>query len=289
LLLLSGVLASSGRVHAGNCPANADHSGDAGVPHSIPVKIYRNFLIVAEGKFGGAPERQNFVLDTGTAPSIIDIKVAKELGLATIPSTFTAVGKTILTEAAMVTEIELGPIRALSLPVEVQDLSRLERDFGIPIAGIIGLDVLSKSSFHLDYDKREIEFGSILQTGIPVHFDRLAGIAVADVILTGKRVRMLVDTGSDRVVLLGGSFGEVAWLALRNTSQSGSSLVDRGMRVQVFSAPDIFLGGKHFSNDRAYFVPGIADPSFDGLLGVRALGFRSLSYDQTCETIYLQK
>jgi hypothetical protein len=261
----------------------------AGLPHSIPVKIYRNFLMVAEGKFGGAPERQNFVLDTGTAPSIIDIRVARELGLATIPSTFTAVGETILTQAAIITEIELGPIRAVSLPVKVQNLSRLESDFGVPIAGIIGLDVLSKSSFHLDYDKGQIEFGDMSRTGIPVHFDSRAGIAVAEVRLAGKPVRMLVDTGSDRLVLLGGNFAEVGWLALRNTSQSGASLVDQGMRVQVFSAPDIVLGGKHFSSDRAYFVPGSADPSFDGLLGVRALGFRGLSYDQACGTIYLQK
>jgi hypothetical protein len=57
----------------------------------------------------------------------------------------------------------------------------------------------------------------------------------------------------------------------------------------VFSAPDIILGGQHFSNERAYLVPGSADPLFDGLLGIRALGLRSFSYDQACETIYLEK
>jgi len=41
--------------------------------------------------------------------------------------------------------------------------------------------------------------------------------------------------------------------------------------------------------DRAYLVPGSADPAFDGLLGVRALGFRSLSYDQATGTLFLQK
>jgi hypothetical protein len=98
-----------------------------------------------------------------------------------------------------------------------------------------------------------------------------------------------VDTGSDRIVLFGGNFAEAGWLALRNTSQSGASLVDQKMYVQVFSAADIILGGQHFSEDRAYFVPGSADPVFDGLLGVRALGFRAVSYDQARGTIYLQK
>lgn len=237
----------------------------------------------------GAPERQNFVLDTGTAPSIINARLVRQLGLATVPSTFRALGKTIPAQAAIIPEIELGPIRAVSLPVQVQNLSRLERDLGIPIAGIIGLDVLSRSRFHLDYDKREIDFGDISHVGIPVHLDARTGIAVAEVRIEGKKARMLVDTGTDRVVLLAGKFAKVGWLALRNTSQSGTSLADQEMYVQVFSAADIILGGQHFSNDRAYFVPGSADPVFDGLLGVRALGFRGLSYDATSETIYLQR
>jgi hypothetical protein len=151
------------------------------------------------------------------------------------------------------------------------------------------MDVLSRSSFHLDYEKKEIEFGEVSPDGIPVHFDARAGIAVAEVSVEGRRARILVDTGSDRVVLFGGNFAEAGWLALRNTSQSGSSLADPGMSLQVFSARDIVVGGQHFSDDRAYFVLGNADPAFDGLLGVRALGFNGLSYHRASETIFLQK
>jgi hypothetical protein len=289
LLLLTGALASSGPARAGNCGTNADRRCDDGRPQTIPLRIYRNFLVVAEGQFGGAPEGQNFILDTGTAPSIINVRLVRQLGLATIPSTSWAAGKIIPAQAAIIPEIELGPIRAVSLPVHVQNLSRLERDFGIPIAGIIGLDVLSKSSFRLDYDKREIEFGDISHVGIPVHFDARAGLAVAKVRIEGQEARILVDTGTDRVVLFGGNFAEAGWLALRDTSQSGANLVDQNMVVQIFSAADIVFGGQHFSDDRAYFAPGSTDPVFDGLLGVRALGFRRLSYDHASETIYLQK
>ena len=289
LLFLAGVLASSGPADAGKHRANPAPGADTQLPRSLPLKIYRNFLVVAEGHIGGAPEPQNFVLDTGTAPSIINEGLVRHLGLATIPSTITALGKTRPTQAAVIPEIRLGPVLAISLSVRVQNLSQLERDLGIPVAGIIGMDVLSKSSFHLDYDKRQIEFGDISDEGIPVRLDASAGIAVAVVRLGDRAVRMLVDTGSDRMVLLGGNFAEVGWLALRNTSLSGTSVVDQEMRVQEFSASDITLGGQHFSKDKAFLVPGSADPVFDGLLGVRALGFRGLSYDQARGTIYLQK
>ena len=245
--------------------------------------------MVAEGQFGPSPESQNFILDTGTAPSIVNVRLLNKLGLSTLTSTFRAVGKTVPSQAAMIPEIDLGPIRAVTLPVQVQDLSRLERDLGIPIAGVLGLDVLSRSSFHLDYDKSEIEFGNVSRLGIPVHFDARSGLAIAEARIEDKQARFLVDTGSDRIVLFGGNFAEAGWLTLRNTSQTGASQVDQKIYVQVFSAANIFLGGRHFSVDRAYFVPGSADPAFDGLLGVRALGFRSVSYDQATGTIYLQK
>ena len=289
LFLFAGFLASCAPARAANCPANPGRQCDDGQRQSIPLRIYRNFLVVAEGQFGPDSPTQNFLLDTGTAPSIINARLVTQLELTTMPSKITALGKAVPGLAAAIPEIDLGPIRADSLVAQVRDLSRLESDLGISIAAIIGLDVLSKSSFHLDYDKREIEFGDVPREGIPVHFDARAGIAVAIATIEGKETRFLVDTGSDVVVLLVGNFADVGWLELQDTSQSGASLVDQKMKVQVFSATEIILGGQRFGVHRAYFLPGSADPVFDGLLGVRALGFRSLSFDQASATIYLQK
>ena len=289
LLFVTGVLDSSGRAGAGNRRANAETYDDGVQRQIVPLKIYRDFLLVAKGQFGTALEDQNFIIDTGTAPSIINASLVARLGLATVPSPSRAMGKTIPGQALTFPEIELGPICAVSLHVQVQDLSRIERDLGIPIAAVIGLDVLSKSSFRLDYDKREMEFGSISHAGIPVHFDPPTGIAVAEMRIEGKETRILLDTGTDRVVLFGGNFPDADWLNLRNTSQTGTNPVSPKMDLQVFSAADIMIGGQHFSDARAYFVPGSTDSLFDGLLGVRALGFRGLSYDQARETFYLQK
>lgn len=289
LLFLTGVLASSIPAGAANCRIKPDRACEDAQPGIIPVKIYLDYLVVAEGKLAGDRKSQNFILDTGTAPSIINVRLAMELGLTTVPSTFSALGKTKPEKATVLPEIELGPIRTISLPVQVQNLSSIERALGIPIAGIIGLDVLSKSSFRLDYDKKEIEFGDVPHVGIPVQFDPRAGLAVAEMTIEDKEARILVDTGSERVVIFGGNFTDGRWPNLRNTSQTGVSLVEQKMRVQVFSAANIILGGQHFSDDRAYFVPGNADPEFDGLLGVRALGFRGLSYDRASRTIYLQE
>ncbi len=288
LCLLAGLLGLTGPLRAGICRITRDQDADAGPRQVVRLKIFHNYLPVVEGRLGDSPQPRNFVLDTGTSPSILNVTLANQLALPTKSSSLADIGQMIPTQSTTIPEIDLGPVRALSLPVQVENLSRLESDLGIPIAGILGLDVLAQSSFQLDYDKSEIEFGGISPGGIPVQFDADSALAVADVKIAGRATRMLVDTGTDRVVLFGGNFSDLAWLAPRNTSQRGRSLVNREMAVQVFSAPDIVLGERHFTKDRAYLVPGSTDPAFDGLLGVRALGFRGLSYDQSCGTLFLR-
>jgi predicted aspartyl protease len=260
----------------------------------VPIKIYKDFLVVVEAQIGGDQiglklRRQNFLVDTGTAPSIINESVVKKLGLKTAATTLAAVGKTVVTEGAVLPELTLGPIQANALHVQVKNLAQVERDLGIPLAGIVGMDVLSQSSFHLDYERREMEFGAISGEGIPVSFDARTGIAVAQVMLEGRMVRMLVDTGSDQVLVLGGNLAGPLQFALHTTARQGASVAQRDMDVKEFSARDIELAGEHFSRDKAYFLADGRDPAFDGLLGVRALGFRGISFDQNRQTIYLQK
>jgi hypothetical protein len=282
---------------ASSCPHNLNHCLDASAPAPslrLPVKIYRDFLVVLEGQIGGDQFgvkllRQNFVIDTGTAPSIINESVVKKLALPTSASTLAAVGKTLVTHAAILPELTLGPVRVESLPVQVKNLAQLEHDLGIPIAAIIGMDVLSQSSFHLDYEKREIEFGAISGQGIPVPFDARTGIAIAHLTLEGRPVRMLVDTGSDQLLVLGGNLAGPLQFALRITAQQGASVAQNNMAVEEFAARDIQFAGQHFSREKAYFLADGTDPAFDGLLGVRALGFTGISFDQSRHTIYLQK
>jgi Aspartyl protease len=269
-------------------PADIERHESLSGRQTIPLRIYRNFLPVAEGQVGGISGSQSFVLDTGTAPSILSLKVARRLGLATAPSSFTALGKVMPMQIAVVPEIALGSIHAISLNVQVQDLSRLEEDWRMPIAGIIGMDVLSKSSFRLDYDRRVLMLGESSREGTAVPFDARVGLPMVSVTFEGKTARLLVDTGSDHVLLFGENFGEGEWSRLRSVSQTGKSLGERKIALRKFSTRDIFVGEQRFSPGAIYYVPGSADTVFDGLLGVRALGFRKVSYDSVSKTVYLQ-
>jgi hypothetical protein len=266
-------------------PRNPSNNSNDSIPRaSIPVKVYRGFLVVAEGQFGAALEHQNFVLDTGTSPSIVNSRVAKQLGLAVASAHETQMSGNRASEVAVLPELEIGPIHAVSLPVFVMDLSRLERDLGIPIAGQLGLDVLGRSSFRLDYKLKVLEFGEVEQRGVPIPVDSSSPIAVLPVTVAGKSIRLLVDTGTDRLVVFGRRTGQS--LPEPFSVQGHEARMAAGLTIETPPVNMVLDGGK-YSVEKAYLIPRSEDTLFDGLVGVRALGFLAITFDLKSHTIYL--
>jgi hypothetical protein len=254
---------------------------------TLPVRIFRGFLVVVEGRFGSIREHQNFLLDTGTSPSIINKDLAGPLDLTKSSATLASVGKDSKVQAAILPEIEIGSIQAHSLPILLSDLSQLEGDLGIPIAGIIGLDVLSRASFSLDYEKKSIQFGRFTPGGVTVPLPVGAAIALAEVNWGGTPKRMVVDTGSEQLVLLGKQPPLSGGLR-NNGTTTAASVADR-VTVQQLPPTELMLAGKKFSAAKAYWVPGSDASDSDGLLGIRSLGFRRLSFDKEHRTIHLSQ
>jgi hypothetical protein len=265
----------------------SDHS-DHLIPHgSIPVKVYRGFLVVAEGQFGGELARQNFIIDTGTSPSILSSTAARRLGLPLSQAKLSAIGRQSETFAASVPEIRLGPLQVLSVPVLVTDLTPVERDLNLPIAGILGMDVLGKASFRLDYGNQLMEFGDFAPAGIPVNLSTRADLPIAEIKVGGKLLHLLVDTGSDRLVFFGARSAARFSPNTANSLLQGNSVAS-AIPVRAVSPLDFELSGERF-HENAYFVPGSEEPLFDGLLSVRSLGIRVLSLDANRRVVYLLK
>lgn len=267
---------------------NPSNRSDHSIPHgSIPVKLYRGFLVVAAGQFGGVNGRQNFILDTGTSPSILNIGVARHLGLPLSKAKLSAVGRQSEILSTTVPEIRLGPLQALSVPVLVTDLSPVEHDINLPIAGILGMDVLGKTSFRLDYGNQLLEFGEIAPVGIPVDLSTRADLPIAEIKVDGKLMHLLVDTGAERIVFFGArSAAELSPNTASDLLQGNSAA--SAVPVRAVSQLDFELSGQRFRQD-AYFVPDSEEPLFDGLLSVRSLGIRVLSLDANRRIIYLSK
>jgi predicted aspartyl protease len=195
------LVASLGRAQT---PTGDDVHGQLAGNRSTPrprldFKLYRGYLIVVSGSVGGL-RNLHFVVDTGTSSSIADRRLVEKLGVRQRPGSVLVpgqiVGQIVGAAPAVLTDVQVGPISAKSLPVLALDLSYLGRELGIHIDMLIGLDLLGQSSFTIDYEAKRIRFGS--PPSLPLTLPMQSGPPRVTVPaqVNGERLRMLVITGS---------------------------------------------------------------------------------------------
>jgi predicted aspartyl protease len=171
-------------------------------PEEMPFRLVHGFAVVVQGEIG-ALKNLNFIIDTGSVPSIINQRVAKKLGISGMARSFALVSKQSEADYGTAKEVRLGWVRKIDLPIAIVDLSNLERLLDMRIDAIIGLDAFSYESFGIDYRRGKITKGL---SGLARH-KVAAEILTADnapywvlpVEINGRRLRMLLDTGADEV------------------------------------------------------------------------------------------
>lgn len=105
----------------------------------------------------GGEDKGWFVLDSGAGQSCIDPKVADSLGMAkfgAVPAV--GIGGTVTANFRQGKSLELGRVRIEDTVYVELDLAFLEAHFGVPIAGICGFDLFSRSVIELDLEELRV-------------------------------------------------------------------------------------------------------------------------------------
>ncbi len=126
----------------------------------VHFALYGGYTIVAQGGVGRL-KNLNFIIDTGAVPSVVGQRVARKLGLVGRAEQLSVFNRNLEAQRVVLPDLVLGPLRARSVDVLVTDLSAFERALGVPIAGMIGLDVLGSSDFSIDYATKTLSFGRL--------------------------------------------------------------------------------------------------------------------------------
>jgi len=275
LLILVGL-----PVIARSLPA-ADHGA------KLPFKLHGGYTIVARGSIAGL-KHLNFIIDTSAVPSVVDLKVARKLGLEGQVEPLSLFNETVETRRVKLPGLVLGPIDTGPLPVIVEDLAAYEKRLSVRVDGMIGLDVLAKQNFVVDYESATIAFGTASGNGrgpldpaeTSVPFELGPGYAVVSLDVEGKPVRLMVDTGARSLILFAPRVrGRLAGLRTLGVRAIGN--VGGPFALTEVVLPDASLGAIRLHAQRAGLMEGQAPTSvdLDGLLGVRSLGVRRLGFD----------
>jgi predicted aspartyl protease len=244
----------------------------------IPFELYNGNVVVTKATIGKM-KKMNVILDTGTNPSIVSKEVANRMKLPETAESLETLNGTIQAQSVTVPSLEMGALHADSVRVMVQDLGSVERDLGIALGGIVGLDVLSSGRFTIDYEKRRIVFGSMPATDNVVPFATTTPFLTVSAIADGQQVRLLLDSGTWGLLLfhnrLRASADKIHLDRSASISSAGGATRLGWLRAAVSIGNDS-LGSHTIAIADQDPGPGY---EFDGLLGFAKMGFHRVSFD----------
>ena len=244
----------------------------------LPIQLYRDYLVAVEGSIGSL-EKLTFIIDTGAYPSMVDQRIATALGLSEIDGKVGLVNQNVQTKLATLPVVAVGPARVENVPVLVQDLSSLEKTLGRRIDAVVGLDVLGKTSFSINYRTKRVRFGPVERSRSPVSFETGPSFITVEARLHGRTVRLLVDTGASALMLFQSRLTNPISPPAGKLAKAKN--VGGDFQRQAVLIPDLHLGRENLGPQRGFIVADQRDDGrdFDGVLSVRGLYLEEIGFD----------
>lgn len=243
----------------------------------VPFELYQRHLIVTKGSIGRL-NGLSLLIDTGTIPSMVDGRIARKLRLQTESSMLVAFGQSVSIQSAVLDGFRIGPLQSGPVPAGVGDLSYLKR---ARIDAIVGLDVLGRTTFSVDYQKRVLRFSRSDREDSVAPLELVWPFLTVRMAVAGQQVRLLVDTGSSDLVL----FKTRMPAALSGAPWRGDKIVQYASgaaRLRRLDLRQVGLGAHVWDKLPAWELDRVLHgypPSIDGVLGVLALGCQRVRFD----------
>ena len=247
-------------------------------PLKLPIRLYRGYLVMVEGSIG-ALQKLSFLVDTGAYPSVIDRKIAHRLKLAEQSGRVNLSSKSVQTRLVVLPSVLLGPIRVESLAALTEDLSFFQKALGCNVDAIVGLDVLRKSSFSVNYGTKEMLFGPTERLTFSAPFDTDEPVVTVLMQIENRWLRLVIDTGGPDLMLFQSRISDPnSFQALGTQKVVDVSGTFQRRKVRI---PEAYLGKERISSQVAFIADDRKDVGdyFDGVLGIRGPQFWKIGFD----------
>jgi len=237
----------------------------------LPFQTISGNRVVVRGTVAGGHELAMLV-DTGAECTVIDKRAAKRLQLPLLPQTveYAAFGKVGRAPLAVVRDLKVGPI-STSLACVVGDIPTNGVDM------ILGLNVLGKHNFEIDYGRRQMVFDPSDAPSASVPFEPDTMLIVVKARVRGESVRMLVDTGAAVHSVF--QEGPIIWLLNNKGPVATTPHMGDRSRSQEVSMYSFSIGSTEWRERKAMAIGNPKPPSWDAVLSVGSLGLKQVYFD----------
>jgi hypothetical protein len=243
----------------------------------VPFELYQHHLIVTKGSIGRL-NGLSLLIDTGAIPSMVDGRIARKLHLKSESSTLVAFGQRVQIQSAILDGFRIGPLQSGPVPTGVGDLSYIE---GVRVDAIVGLDVLARKSFSIDYRTRVLRFAQAGREDSVAPLEVVWPFLTVRMTIAGQQIRLLVDTGSSDLVLfksrMPADLSRAPWRGDKTVQYASGAA-----RLQRLELRQVRLGARVWDTLPAWALDRVTErypPSIDGVLGVLALDCQRVQFD----------
>jgi hypothetical protein len=163
--------------------------------------------------------------------------------------------------------------------VLTEDLSFLQKAIGHKVAGIVGLDVLRKSSFTINYRTKEMLFGPVEKLTFSAPFDTDTPLATVRMGFQARQLRLVIDTGGSDLMLFQSRMPDSTILQTLGTEKTAN--VSGTFPLRRVRIPEVYLGEEAVGAQIAFVVDDQKDDgdNFNGALGIRGPQFWKIAFD----------
>ena len=249
----------------------------------LPFRLIDGWAVLVQGTLGGVPNRE-ILIDSGAVPSAISKEMAKKLGLLGSAEQVSVMNRAIDVERVRVPKVQVGPVAADAFEMVAADLGAIEQALHARLDAVIGLDLLARQNFAIDYRSKKLLFGRAVQSADSVTF-QLKHAAGGTYVLVpmesgGEKFQMLLDTGTKDITLfrpqLKGSLQQIRLSSEDVTVNAGGS-----SQINKVVIPLVRLGSISRKQQDAYVwtTPEAELRDFDGMFGPTALGAIAVEFD----------
>lgn len=246
---------------------------------SIPFALRHGHLIVTKCTVGSLSDL-TAVIDTGVSETVLDLDVVKRLQLETHDASATFLIREVKVREIAIPDLQLGPLRTERLDGIAVDLSPLTVQFGFRPQVLIGMDLLRQANLTIDYRARQLLIGAVLPLRHSTRMLSSPGsrFAVIEARITGKRMRLQVDSGFNGLLLYSGATSANMKLVSRESRIANPA---QTLLARSCASSDFEIGDWRPASVQLAVVDGAPPESagFDGLIGTTFLSNRRIAFD----------
>jgi predicted aspartyl protease len=273
----------------------------SGITGGTRVRItLENDIVFVPVKLSEKGPEYRFVLDTGAELTVVDAKIAAEarLPLGEKIDVLT-VGEERTVPTVRLEQMRIGSLRIPPLRAASYDLTALEEGLDSPVHGVLGVDVLGRFPFTIDFGRKEVVIwkpGEVPQVykqfRSPLRQDN--GSYLMPALINGVfHCELLLDTGTNMIQLPRSVWQKLLQVWRPHKMLAGvSSSGQKQPTSYLVRLESLAIGDSKLEQPVVRFVQDVsrgtfAEPGAPGLLGTDILRRFVVTLDLTRQQVFL--